>query len=214
MASFERYWRQEPLSRNRFADDYGPLLENEEAARVSFRSLASLFVVTAVFRPFFAPQPLWHSKEGVLFFEMTLEAMGRMTDDEGLSNDAEWVMSKLDRVFDHSPKMDRASFLKLIVLHQARVESRDGIPVQLFPFTRDPAPDAPRTVVIDPELRFGRPTVKGAPTDVLVERWRAGDSPADLAEDYGLTTDEVDEALRYEASPYHNLLFPFSPFGW
>ena len=69
--------------------------------------------------------------------------------------------------------------------------------------------------MIDPEIRFGRPAVKGVPTDVLVERWRGGDNLAELADDYGLTTDEVDEALRYEATAYLTpFLFPFLPFGW
>ena len=40
-----------------------------------------------------------------------------------------------------------------------------------------------------------------------MRRWRAGDNSADLAADYGLTTDEVDEALRYEATPLSLLSF-------
>ena len=103
--------------------------------------------------------------------------------------------------------------LKLIRLHQERIELKAHTPVRLYPFSRDPAPDAPRMVIIDPEIRFGRPTVRGVPTDVLAERWRAGDHTAELAEDYGLNLDDVDEALRYESISTHPLI-SFPPFGW
>jgi len=81
-----------------------------------------------------------------------------------------------------------------------RVEAAGGGAVRLFPFSRDPAESSPRIVVIDPRVRFGRPTVSGSgiPTDILFERHQAGDSVADLVADYDLTAEEVEEAIRYE----------------
>lgn len=83
------------------------------------------------------------------------------------------------------------------------VELASGEPLRLYPPTRSPSDGSPRLIVIDPRIRFGRPTVArtGTPTDVLFERYRAGDSVAALAEDYDLTTDEVEEAIRYEVTP-------------
>jgi uncharacterized protein (DUF433 family) len=69
-------------------------------------------------------------------------------------------------------------------------------------------------IEINPQIRFGRPTVagKGVPTDVIFERFRAGDSSAELADDYDVTTSEVDEAIRYETLATTPLYPPF--FDW
>jgi uncharacterized protein (DUF433 family) len=214
MEYFERFWHRS--FRNVFADDYGPVFSEDEAERIPFRSFASLFVYTAVLRDFFSEirRPWRQPEEAFHLFDLLHQAGRRVVSDPKVFTDPDWVVDQSDRIFGRVEESDRAQLLKFIALHQSRVERSDVIPIRLYPFSRDPAPDGPRTVVIDPEIRFGRPTVKGAPTDVLIERWRAGDSSAELADDYGLTTVEIDEALRYEAIP--NLtpfLFPFPPFG-
>jgi uncharacterized protein (DUF433 family) len=78
------------------------------------------------------------------------------------------------------------------------------VPVRLYPFTRRresffPS-DEPRLVVIDPEIAFGRPVLSksGTPTDVIAERFRAGESIGDLSQDYGRPVTEIEEALRCE----------------
>jgi uncharacterized protein (DUF433 family) len=50
-------------------------------------------------------------------------------------------------------------------------------------------------------MAFGRPIVerKGITTSVIGERFRAGESMLDIAEDYDLEAFEVEEAIRYEA---------------
>jgi uncharacterized protein (DUF433 family) len=83
-----------------------------------------------------------------------------------------------------------------------RVEKGPTGARRLFPLTRADAEKSPRLVVIDPRIAFGRPVIAGTgiPTAVIHERWKAGDSVAALAEDYDRTTDEIEEALRYEAA--------------
>ncbi|MBI3367119.1 MAG: DUF433 domain-containing protein [Burkholderiales bacterium] len=85
----------------------------------------------------------------------------------------------------------------------ARIEySRAGMPVRLFPFTRTSwsLADQPQAVVIDPRLAFGRPAlVRGGVTTAVVEdRFRAGDSPAEMAEDYRVDESDIWEAIRFE----------------
>jgi uncharacterized protein (DUF433 family) len=74
--------------------------------------------------------------------------------------------------------------------------------VRLYSFTRPNLADAPRLVAIDPKIAFGRSVIAGTsiPTAVLHERWKAGDSITDLAEDYDRPVIEIEEALRYEAA--------------
>jgi uncharacterized protein (DUF433 family) len=82
-----------------------------------------------------------------------------------------------------------------------RVEwDNSGKAIKLYPFTRKPAPDAPKVVVIDPRLSFGRPVITGTgiTTSIVAERYKAGDSIEELAKDYGRPPAEIEEAIRCE----------------
>ena len=75
-----------------------------------------------------------------------------------------------------------------------------GIPVKLYPFTRAALDDAPAMVVIDPALSAGRPVIAGTglATQVIAERYKAGESVRDLARDYERKAAEIEEAIRCE----------------
>lgn len=53
-------------------------------------------------------------------------------------------------------------------------------------------------VVIDPLVRFGRPSVEGVATERLWELHDAGDSVEDIAEGYDMSTESVRAAVSYE----------------
>jgi len=86
--------------------------------------------------------------------------------------------------------------------HLARVVWDEWqFPVRLYPFTSSNAAGAkhPR-VAISASIAFGRPVVvsRGISTSALVQRLDAGETVQDLAEDYDLTPDEIEEAVLYE----------------
>ena len=87
--------------------------------------------------------------------------------------------------------------------HLERIEPDDsGLAIKLYPFTRSDEVDNPRLVVIDPRIAFGRLTIAGTGivTDILKERYKAGDSIEDLAEDYDCDRLLIEEAIRCELS--------------
>ena len=90
----------------------------------------------------------------------------------------------------------------VLELYLSRVEKDSIGAKRLYPFTRPSLDDAPRLIAIDPTISFGRPVIAGTsiPTSVLHERWKAGDSIQELAEDYDRPVAEVEEAIRYEAA--------------
>jgi uncharacterized protein (DUF433 family) len=97
---------------------------------------------------------------------------------------------------------------EIISVYLQRIE-RDprGLPTKLYPFTRDTASDEalksdPRLVVMTPTVSFGRPFIAGTgiPVSSIYERYKAGDSVADLARDFRLETSAVEEAIRCEAA--------------
>jgi uncharacterized protein (DUF433 family) len=97
----------------------------------------------------------------------------------------------------------------LIGLHLERVEwDEDGFVARLYPFTRSRRSQAeeasqPRVVTMDPRVEFGRPVLKvsAVPTAVIADRYKAGESIADLAEDYGEDPLNIEEAVRCELQP-------------
>jgi uncharacterized protein (DUF433 family) len=85
--------------------------------------------------------------------------------------------------------------------HLRRVEwDRFQFPVRLFPFSSADAGVPEQAIAIDPGIAFGRPIVRGhgITTEVLADRIDAGESIADVAADYALSTTEVEQAILYE----------------
>ena len=89
----------------------------------------------------------------------------------------------------------------LIKAHLKRVErDTSGLPIRLYPFTRERKPDEPKIIVIDPQISFGRPVLAGTgiATTIIAQRYKAGESIEELAEDYGRSRSEIEEAIRCE----------------
>lgn len=53
-------------------------------------------------------------------------------------------------------------------------------------------------VVIDPLVRFGRPTVQGVATERLWELFDAGESIEQIADRYEMPTEQIRAAIAYE----------------
>jgi uncharacterized protein (DUF433 family) len=53
-------------------------------------------------------------------------------------------------------------------------------------------------VVIDPLVRFGRPSVQGVATERLWELFDAGESIAEISDGYDMTAELVAAAVAYE----------------
>lgn len=77
--------------------------------------------------------------------------------------------------------------------------------VDFYPFIVGRDIHEPRTIQISPSVAFGRPVLAGTgiATDVIAGRFRARDSISDLAEEYGVSTSIVEDAIRWEL-PYLN----------
>lgn len=84
--------------------------------------------------------------------------------------------------------------------HLQRVEWDEWqFPVRLFPITSGLQDIAERVIAIDPKIAFGRPIVRraGVSTAAIVDRLDAGETVAELAEDYDLSPAEIEQAVVY-----------------
>ena len=104
----------------------------------------------------------------------------------------------------------------LNVSKQGQIAMREVVSAYLKRITRDPQGAAialypylerhPRhveeikLVLIDPHISFGKPVLVGVgvPTSVVADRFNAGETAAELADDYGCEEAEIQKAIQYE----------------
>ena len=60
--------------------------------------------------------------------------------------------------------------------------------------------EQPKNIVIDPFVSFGKAVITGTgvSTDIVAERFKAGESAEELAQDYGCARERIEEAIRCE----------------
>jgi uncharacterized protein (DUF433 family) len=131
-------------------------------------------------REFNLPHPIARAKFNTDGVDLFVESVGRLIN---ASKDGQLVMQQ---TLQHLLQ---------------RVEwDENGIAKKLFLLTRRQTQNNPKVLVIDPRLSFGRPVLvgTGTPTSVMAERYKAGESIDDLAEDYGCDRLQIEEAIRCE----------------
>jgi uncharacterized protein (DUF433 family) len=90
---------------------------------------------------------------------------------------------------------------RVFAAHLKRVEWDEWMfPVRLYPFVSADTPTPDRPIAIDPNISFGRPVVRrmGITTAAIAGRIGAGEAVEDIAEDYDLSPEEVEQAVLYE----------------
>lgn len=90
---------------------------------------------------------------------------------------------------------------QLLERHLKRVEWDEWqFPVRLYPFLVNEDQLDQKPIAIDPKIAFGRPVVvrAGVSTATIAGRLDAEESVEEIAEDYGLTVEEVEQAVVFE----------------
>lgn len=56
-------------------------------------------------------------------------------------------------------------------------------------------------IAVDPEVRFGKPVIKGTrvPVTVVLEELASGTTAEDIAREYGIAVEDIRAVLRYAA---------------
>jgi uncharacterized protein (DUF433 family) len=82
-----------------------------------------------------------------------------------------------------------------------RIEWGPDVAERLYPWVRADL-EGPKSIVIDPRRGFGQPIIAGTGIEarIVTERYRAGESVAELAQDYRLEPGQIEDAIRCETS--------------
>jgi len=108
-------------------------------------------------------------------------------------------VNELGQMLDVSAK-GQLVMRSVIEQHLQRLERENQVVARLYPFTRGEHGTSPKSVFIDARYSFGRPVLARAQvaTAIVAERYKAGESILDLAEDYACPGPEIEEAIRCE----------------
>jgi uncharacterized protein (DUF433 family) len=90
---------------------------------------------------------------------------------------------------------------KMFEDHLSRVDwAADKLPLRLYPFVSPDTQADGRPIAIDANIAFGRPVLHraGISTSVIAGRLDAGETVTDLAADYDVTPEDIEQAVLYE----------------
>src|SRR5438093_3891606 len=183
-------------------------LADPKNSRLSFNNLAEAHILAALRRQYHVELPQIRRALSYLREQFRtrhpLVRYQMLTDGKHLFVEAAGLKDVIN-----ASRHGQLAMRDLIGLHLQRIEwDSDGFVARLYPFTRrrrTPAEEAsqPRVVTMDPRVEFGRPVLKSSavPTSVIADRYKAGESIAELAEDYGEEPLNIEEAVRCELQP-------------
>lgn len=173
---------------------------DSKARLLSFTNLCELHVLSAIRRTHRIPLP--KIRNSVAWLSTKIGSERPLIDYQFKTNGLDLFVEHASRLFNAS-RQGQEAIRGDFELALERIERNEsGAPIRLFPFSRssNSSSNQPRTVVIDPRLSFGRPVLArvAVPTEIINDRFNAGDSLAEMAEDYGVGKEEIEEALRFE----------------
>lgn len=174
-------------------------LDGKPGDGLSFLNLIEAHVLAAIRRHHRVP--LQKVRKALDYVQRQLKTQRPLVDVRFETDGVDLFMHQLERLINVS-KEGQLEIEPAIRRYLQRIQ-RDltGAPIKLYPFTRKSvSTEEPAPVEIDPRVAFGRPVLvgRGVPTAILADRFKAGDSLADLAEDYDTSAQNIEEAIRCE----------------
>jgi uncharacterized protein (DUF433 family) len=179
---------------------FKPVIElpDKSARQLSFVNLVEAHVLDAIRRKHDIALP--KVRRGMDYLQREFGSKHPLADQKMETDDNDLFVQKLGQLINIS-KEGQLEMRDLVDAHLHRLEwDSSGLASRLYPFTRKRDLSEPRVIVIDPYISFGKPVLLGSgiPTAVLADRYKAGESIDELADDYGRSRLEIEEAVRCE----------------
>lgn len=184
-----------------------PLIHLDDPKRqyLSFVNLVEAHVLAAIRRRYAVKLPKVRNALNYLQRQFRIE---RPLIDQTFQTDGLDLFVERYGSLINTSREGQGAMKEIMGAYLARIE-RDGagLPIKLYPFTRDTEAEtlrssSPRVIVMNPAVSFGRPVIAGTgiPVSSVYERYKAGDSVAELAKDYQLEVSAIEEAIRCQAA--------------
>lgn len=193
--------RKYPVGRNKNIKFSEPVIKlpKDDLPMLSFMNLIEAHVLKGIRK--IENIPFYKIRNALGYVEEKFSSKHPLADYQFLTDGVELFIEHLDELVTVS-KSGQLMFRELIQTYLRRIDRNpDKSPIKLYPFLkRDSEENESKIISIDPLVSFGRPVIvgTGVPTDVISERFQAGDSIQELTKDYGISEEKVVEAIRYE----------------
>lgn len=167
--------------------------------RLSFLNLVEAHVLNAIRRTHHIALP--KVRMALDYLRRRLHSPRPLADQQFETDGVDLFMNYYGRLMNLTQPGQYA--MREVLGEHLRLVRRDpqGIPTRLFLFpSRSERRDRSPPIVIDPRVSFGQPVLSGTGirTLVLAQRFDAGETIPQLAEDYGRPSEQVEEAIRFE----------------
>ena len=181
------------------------LIQPAAAGGLSFLNLVELHVLASIRKHHQLSLP--KIRYAVQYVRRELKTEHPLAEQQFETDGADLFIRALDDTLVNASKHGQVAIRELMNAYLQRIQrAPDGFPLRLFPVYRhdvdtvQEVQQAPSFIVVDPAIAFGRPILaeNSIPVDVVVGRYKAGDSISELVEDYDLSYQAVEEALRFE----------------
>jgi uncharacterized protein (DUF433 family) len=176
---------------------FRPLIVPSQKAplSLSFWNVVELYVLRSLRRTHELPMP--KVRTALRYTAEQLGAKRPLIDATFYTDGYRLLVEQLSTLIDTA---DGQTVLRDVLVDSLRRVERgtDGRVVRLYPWLNEPG--EARGVEIDPERAFGRLVLAGTgiPTQAIAQRFGAGEDINDLAHDYELNLDQIQQALRWE----------------
>lgn len=164
--------------------------------RLSFLNLVELLVLSAIRKEHLVE--LKQVRRAVEFLRKQFPSEYPLADHQFQTDGLDLFVEKYGNLLNIS--RDGQIAMKGVIQQYLKLVERDpsGIPLKLHLPRSAGAPAPMAAVVIDPERGYGRPVLdgRGIRTEVIVDRFRAGESVASLAHDYEVGVPVIEDILR------------------
>jgi len=171
---------------------------DREARRLSFLNLIELLVLAAIRRKHTVALP--QVRRALRFLEKRFPSEHPLADHQFQTNGADLFVEKFGEILNVS-RDGQVEIRELLEAYLQCVE-RDsrGVPVKLYLPSLKSSSVERGVIVIDPRISFGRPVLDGTGirTEIIVDRFRAGEPIDSLVSDYGRSREEIEAVLRSE----------------
>jgi uncharacterized protein (DUF433 family) len=177
--------------------NFRPVLEIADRAsrHLSFLNLVEAFVLAGIRRQHGVPLP--NVRKAIAYVRRQFKVKHPLSDTQFETDGVHLFVRKLGELEGASQEGQR--MMESMLRERLALVRRDpdGIPQKIVLFTSN---KKGADVVIDPRVSFGRPVLDrlGVRTEVLADRFRAGESISELAEDYSVPPEAVQDAIRCE----------------
>lgn len=179
---------------------FRPLIEldGKRGDGLSFLNLVEAHVLAAIRRKHDIPLP--KVRQALAFMQEKMSTPRPLVERSFQTDGVSLFIEELSTLVNVTHE-GQIEMRELLLAHLHRIE-RDpaGLPIRLFPFTRTGTQEREAPVQIDPTIAFGRPSLRGkaVPTAVLADRFKAGEPMTELASDFGVTVEAIEDAIRCE----------------